>query len=120
MEPLHPIFWGQGMFLQPQHFQQQDRYHEARVRRSLHWLAPLRGASNSWCSVMPRCRTVCDIDWDGTFVCFQGKTGERVDPEPRMRRRAGGGRNAGLQWSCSSPRPVRAVALGPMRGDKAA
>jgi type VI secretion system protein ImpJ len=40
MEPLRPIFWGQGMFLQPQHFQQQDGYHEARVRRYLHWLAP--------------------------------------------------------------------------------
>jgi hypothetical protein len=40
MEPLRPIFWGQGMFLQPQHFQQQDCYHEARLRRYVHWLAP--------------------------------------------------------------------------------
>jgi type VI secretion system protein ImpJ len=46
MEPLHPIFWGQGMFLQPQHFQQQDRYHEARVCRSLHWLAPFAWGIN--------------------------------------------------------------------------
>ena len=34
MEPLHPIFWGQGMVLQPQHFQQQDCYHEARASLS--------------------------------------------------------------------------------------
>jgi type VI secretion system protein ImpJ len=40
MEPLRPIFWGQGMFLQPQHFQQQDIYHEARLRRSLQLLYP--------------------------------------------------------------------------------
>jgi predicted component of type VI protein secretion system len=40
MEPLSPMFWGPGMFLQPQHFQQQDRYHEARLRRYVHWLTP--------------------------------------------------------------------------------
>jgi type VI secretion system protein ImpJ len=28
------------MFLQPQHFQQQDRYHEARLHRALHLLVP--------------------------------------------------------------------------------
>jgi type VI secretion system protein ImpJ len=36
METLCPMFWGPGMFLQPQHFQQQDRYHEARLRRYVH------------------------------------------------------------------------------------
>src|SRR5215510_14338624 len=40
MGPLRPIFWGQGMFLQPQHFQQHDCYHEARLQRYLHWLFP--------------------------------------------------------------------------------
>lgn len=33
METLRPVFWGQGMFLQPQHFQQQDLYHDARLRQ---------------------------------------------------------------------------------------
>jgi len=36
MELPRPIFWGQGMFLQPQHFRRQDGYHEARIRRYLH------------------------------------------------------------------------------------
>ena len=36
MELLRPVFWGQGMFLQPQHFQRQDGYHAARIRRYLH------------------------------------------------------------------------------------
>jgi len=40
MELLRPIFWGQGMFLQPQHFQQQDGYHEARLHRYMHWISP--------------------------------------------------------------------------------
>ncbi len=33
-------FSATGMFLQPQHFQQQDCYHEALLRRYLPWLAP--------------------------------------------------------------------------------
>lgn len=37
MEPLRPLFWGQGMLLQPQHFQQQDHYHEGRLHRYF-WL----------------------------------------------------------------------------------
>jgi type VI secretion system protein ImpJ len=40
MEPLRPLFWGQGMLLQPQHFQQQDQYHEGRLRRFLRILSP--------------------------------------------------------------------------------
>ena len=31
MERLRPLFWGQGLLLQPQHFQQQDDYHDARL-----------------------------------------------------------------------------------------
>ena len=33
------VFWGEGLFLRPQHFQQQDAYHEARLQglvRTLH------------------------------------------------------------------------------------
>lgn len=37
MELLRPLFWGQGMLLQPQHFQQQDHYHEGRLHRYF-WL----------------------------------------------------------------------------------
>ena len=27
------VLWGEGLFLRPQHFQQQDRYHEARLNQ---------------------------------------------------------------------------------------
>ena len=47
------------MFLQPQHFQQQDGYHEARVRHYLHWLAPFAWGIKSLSSVRLRCRTTC-------------------------------------------------------------
>ncbi|PJJ96259.1 type VI secretion system baseplate subunit TssK [Lysobacteraceae bacterium NML03-0222] len=39
MSSLSKVFWGEGLFLRPQHFQRQDAYHEARqqeLRRSLH------------------------------------------------------------------------------------
>jgi predicted component of type VI protein secretion system len=29
MKPLQPIFWHQGLFLQPQHFQQYDLFNAA-------------------------------------------------------------------------------------------
>ncbi len=29
---MSKVFWGEGLFLRPQHFQQQDAYHEARLR----------------------------------------------------------------------------------------
>jgi len=29
------VLWGEGLFLRPQHFQQQDAYHEAQVRQAL-------------------------------------------------------------------------------------
>jgi type VI secretion system protein ImpJ len=32
--------WGEGLFLRPQHFQQQDHYHEARLQRTAHALHP--------------------------------------------------------------------------------
>lgn len=34
------ILWGEGLFLRPQHFQQQDRYHEQRLLQSVQALHP--------------------------------------------------------------------------------
>jgi type VI secretion system protein ImpJ len=34
------VLWGEGLFLRPQHFQQQDHYHEARLQRTAHALHP--------------------------------------------------------------------------------
>lgn len=34
------IMWGEGLFLRPQHFQQQDRYHEARLHHTASALHP--------------------------------------------------------------------------------
>ncbi|PON14679.1 hypothetical protein C2W62_27790 [Candidatus Entotheonella serta] len=40
MDMLRPIHWHEGMLLRPQHFQQQDRYHEAHVQHYAHMLSP--------------------------------------------------------------------------------
>lgn len=42
MSSTNKVVWSEGMFLRPQHFQQQDRYTEALVRRSLAGLQPFR------------------------------------------------------------------------------
>jgi len=34
------VLWGEGLFLRPQHFQQQDRYHEARLNRTVQAMHP--------------------------------------------------------------------------------
>ena len=34
------VLWGEGLFLRPQHFQQQDRYHEHRLHRSVKAVHP--------------------------------------------------------------------------------
>jgi type VI secretion system protein ImpJ len=34
------VLWGEGLFLRPQHFQQQDRYHEARLNQTAMALHP--------------------------------------------------------------------------------
>jgi len=47
MEPLRPLFWGQGLLLQPQHFQQQDEYHDARLHNLLRVFAPFCWGVNS-------------------------------------------------------------------------
>ena len=75
------------MFLQPQHFQQQDGYHEARLRHYLHWLAPFAWGIKSLSSVRPRCRTTCvtlsGVNWSpgrGRLCVFRGTL------SPAMRR----------------------------------
>src|SRR5262245_60315560 len=80
MDQLRPIFWGQGMFLQPQHFQQQDCYHEARLRGYLHWLTPFCWGVKSLVINEPALRNFmfdveqCElVTWDGTLVRFQGE-----------------------------------------------
>ena len=40
MSTAAKILWGEGQFLRPQHFQQQDRYHEARLQRIAQALQP--------------------------------------------------------------------------------
>ena len=34
------VLWGEGLFLRPQHFQQQDQYHEHRLRESIQVVHP--------------------------------------------------------------------------------
>lgn len=79
MEPLRPIFWGQGMFLQPQHFQQQDQYHDARVRQFFHLFLPHCWGVKSQTINEPALQTFlfeleqCEIvTWDGTLLRFRG------------------------------------------------
>jgi type VI secretion system protein ImpJ len=81
MEPLSPMFWGPGMFLQPQHFQQQDRYHEARLRRYVHWLTPFGWGVKSLVineTALQHYRLEVEqcelITWEGTLIRFQGDT----------------------------------------------
>ncbi len=40
MKPPSKVLWGEGLFLRPQHFQQQDRYHEARLNDTASALHP--------------------------------------------------------------------------------
>lgn len=92
MEPLRPLFWGQGMFLQPHHFQQQDRYHEARLHRALHWLLPFgwgikalainEAALRDFRFEIERCEMRLA---DGTLLRFQG---EQLPNNMRIRPRA--------------------------------
>lgn len=79
MESLSPLFWGSGMFLQPQHFQQQDRYHEARLRRYVDWLMPFGWGVKSLVineTALQHYRLEIEqcelITWEGALVRFQG------------------------------------------------
>jgi type VI secretion system protein ImpJ len=47
MERLRPLFWGQGLLLQPQHFQQQDDYHDTRLRNLFRIFSPFCWGINS-------------------------------------------------------------------------
>ena len=40
MDETTKILWGEGLFLRPQHFQQQDRYHESRLQTAATSLHP--------------------------------------------------------------------------------
>jgi type VI secretion system protein ImpJ len=81
VDSLRPIFWGQGLFLQPQHFQQQDRYHEARLRSYLHLVSPFcwgvhslainETALRNFLFAVERCELVT---WEGTILRFQGES----------------------------------------------
>lgn len=80
MEALRPIFWGQGMFLHPQHFQQQDWYHDARLRESLHFLVPFCWGVKSLIINTERLQNFlfdvrqCEvITWDGTILRFRSE-----------------------------------------------
>ena len=90
MEPLRPVFWGQGMFLEPQHFQQQDWYHEARLRRYFHLFVPFSWgvrslalnelALQNFVLQIEHCEVV---SWDGTILRFRGDavpSNARIEP----------------------------------------
>jgi type VI secretion system protein ImpJ len=47
MEHLRPLFWGQGLLLQPQHFQQQNDYHDARLHNLFRIFLPFCWGVNS-------------------------------------------------------------------------
>ncbi len=115
MESLRPIFWGQGMFLQPQHFQQQNFYHEARLHSYLHWLYPFcwglwslslhETALQNFQFEIERCDLVT---CEGTMVRFQGDafpSNARIAPRSFEAHLDAGGQSLGvylglkrLQW----------------------
>jgi len=78
------------MFLQPQHFQLQDRYHEARLRQLLHLFVPhcwgVRSlalhepALQNFVFEIERCEVVT---WDGTILRFGGDRPSNATIEPR-------------------------------------
>jgi type VI secretion system protein ImpJ len=106
MDQLRPIFWGQGMFLQPQHFQQQDAYHEGRLHRSLHLLIPFcwgvkslvinEAALQNFRLEIEQCELVT---WEGTLLRFQGPSlpsNTRLLPRAFEQAMDPGGRSLGV------------------------
>ncbi|MGH7985772.1 MAG: type VI secretion system baseplate subunit TssK [Candidatus Binataceae bacterium] len=82
MEPLRPLFWGQGMLLQPQHFQQQDNYHDGRLHHFLRLFSPLCWGIHSLAVNEPGLRNfVFEIEqgevltFDGTLLRLGGEGG---------------------------------------------
>jgi type VI secretion system protein ImpJ len=90
MEPLRPVFWGQGMFLEPQHFQQQDWYHETRLRRYFHVFVPFSwGVRSLAVSELALQNFIFQIEhaevatFDGTILRFRGDavpSNARIEP----------------------------------------
>lgn len=90
MEPLRPVFWGQGMFLEPQHFQQQDSYHEACLRRYFRLFVPFSwGVRSLAVTELALQNFVFQVDhcevvtWDGTLLRFRGDaspSNARIEP----------------------------------------
>ncbi len=77
MEMLRPVFWGQGMFLLPQHFQQQDGYHDALLRHCLRLFLPFCWGVKSLVINGEALQTLrfevtqCEVvTWDGTVLRF--------------------------------------------------
>jgi type VI secretion system protein ImpJ len=102
MEPLRPVFWGQGMFLEPQHFQQQDWYHDARLRRYVHLLVPFcwgvktlvinEATLQNFVFQIEECEVVT---WDGTILRFRGDavpSNVRIEPRGFEQELDAGGR----------------------------
>ena len=72
MERLRPLFWGQGMLLQPQHFQQQDSYHDALLHRLAGLLSPfLWGVCSFRINETALQNFVFEIE-QGEFLTFEG------------------------------------------------
>lgn len=102
MEPLRPVFWGQGMFLQPHHFQQQDWYHDARLRHFFQLFLPYCWGVKSLTLNEPALQTFlfeldqCEVvTWDGTILRFRGDTrpsNAKVEPRSFERELDPGGR----------------------------
>ncbi len=102
MEPLRPVFWGQGMFLEPQHFQQQDWYHEARLRRYFQLLVPFSWGVRSLAVNEPALQNFvfqieyCEVvSWEGTILRFRGDaspSNARVEPQSFENELDAGGR----------------------------
>jgi type VI secretion system protein ImpJ len=91
MESLRPLFWGQGMLLQPQHFQQQDNYHDGRLHHFLRLFSPLCWGVHTLVVNEPGLRNfVFEIEqaeivtFDGTLLRIGGAAGPATaKAEPR-------------------------------------
>lgn len=104
MTRTHRILWGEGLFLRPQHFQQQDRFLEAGLARAL-----AQGQGYPWGAAAARldgaalaegllgCEELQVLFQDGTFYDAPGE-----EPLPRPRRLADlpGGGDERVVWAC--------------------
>lgn len=91
MDTLRPIFWGQGMFLEPQHFQQQDWYHDARLRQFFRLFLPFGwGVKSLSINEAALQNLVFEVEqfevvtWNGTILQFRGRgRASNAQVEPR-------------------------------------